>query len=821
MTPTLTPSLTESNISSTWTNKSKQNNMVEFIRSVREYRKIRTEESANIINRHIQMLAVAIDTTIFDPNTSVVCEFFASMHDLLTFAEPRSSIIWGCVGVLQTACKNQAARHKLIHTYQFIPLLARVLSDHMQSDKKLKLLTLLQELSCGVKISWIIPNLEHLMTTLLRWVRNPQESEQVKLLSLGIVVNICFKNLPGTYMLSKCVDIKEFSKFVLTLKGVKIEAAACKLFIIMDYIHGVVPQETFVTLLRVTFKSVKESFLAKDPILLRQNIEFYLNVKTEGHDLRHLILENANEYAQRIEEIIYMISHEKKTPSGDCIAHHPDCMSLVFKFVQSIIVCNLSGLNEHYVVMAKVALNWIQTDNVASDALSFLKAIVETSLESTPPSSSYNEAILEMVLGAMPILLMNLHHIEANTKMNIAECTRLSIIMSLLQILARCDKTRERVIAQLAKEQFDKLFNLVIYANDELGDLNEMERAKDESNFTPEAFALYVNALCLISVLAKYYSDWQEYFTKLIEHKQIHVVVAEGLYTGNKDTRAAALEITGNPNFPVKAVAESMFDMCKTTPSSSASSNQATNTNLMSYTIVSSHSPELDEVIKLLNEARAGQRINIATCDVMELYEYKIATMGHAERSAMASVEAASTHCTHLQHQVASLESELSRIKQLFLHAEQMQKDSQTNIATLNENISELKGEKRRRIHLEEEVQKLNDIITQKDNQIAMMINKQEEIVAERDHAMKKVIPQLQESLKKMEKLSLHKDDIIKSMEGEISNVKQRLEQTCQALKSTEKELSDRSKELDDALAESEERRQLIEQIMKLAHKNK
>lgn len=90
------------------------------------------------------MLAVAIDTTIFDPNTSVVCEFFASMHDLLTFAEPRSSIIWGCVGVLQTACKNQAARHKLIHTYQFIPLLARVLSDHMQSDKKLKLLTLLQ-----------------------------------------------------------------------------------------------------------------------------------------------------------------------------------------------------------------------------------------------------------------------------------------------------------------------------------------------------------------------------------------------------------------------------------------------------------------------------------------------------------------------------------------------------------------------------------------------------------------------------------------------------------------------------------------------------
>lgn len=39
----------------------------------------------------------------------------------------RSTLIWSAVDVLQTACKNSAARHALIHTYKFAPLLTRLL----------------------------------------------------------------------------------------------------------------------------------------------------------------------------------------------------------------------------------------------------------------------------------------------------------------------------------------------------------------------------------------------------------------------------------------------------------------------------------------------------------------------------------------------------------------------------------------------------------------------------------------------------------------------------------------------------------------------
>lgn len=39
----------------------------------------------------------------------------------------KSSLIWSAVDVLQTACKNTAARHALIHTYKFAPVLTKLL----------------------------------------------------------------------------------------------------------------------------------------------------------------------------------------------------------------------------------------------------------------------------------------------------------------------------------------------------------------------------------------------------------------------------------------------------------------------------------------------------------------------------------------------------------------------------------------------------------------------------------------------------------------------------------------------------------------------
>lgn len=67
--------------------------------------------------------------------------------------------------------------------------------------------------------------------------------------------------------------------------------------------------------------------------------------------------------------------------------------------------------------------------------------------------------------------------------------------------------------------------------------------------------------------------------------------------------------------------------------------------------------------------------VDISTSDVMELYEYKLASMGHAERAATASVEAASERCSHLQHRMAQLTAEMNSLHQLLFHTQQRREE--------------------------------------------------------------------------------------------------------------------------------------------------
>lgn len=118
--------------------------------------------------------------------------------------------------VLSKACRNPGTRHVLIHTYQFLSPLARLLGDHLTPKKQVELLTLMQELTCGIKISWQIPHLPHLMMTLTKWVES--KNEKVVTLSLGVLVNLCYKNLPAIYTLTRCIDMKQFVRTCMPLQ---------------------------------------------------------------------------------------------------------------------------------------------------------------------------------------------------------------------------------------------------------------------------------------------------------------------------------------------------------------------------------------------------------------------------------------------------------------------------------------------------------------------------------------------------------------------------------------------------------------------------
>lgn len=261
----------------------KRHKIRQFIEAAKQYAQTKNESLAITINRLLQALSVTIDLSTFDPNNGVVCEFLVSLHELMSNIEQRSSmssIAWNCVEVLSNACRNPATRNVLIHTYQFLSPLARLLGDQLTHEKKVKLLGLMQELTCGIKISWQIPHLPHLMTTLTKWVESGDE--KIVTLSLGVLVNLCYKNLPAIYTLTRCIDMKQFVRICMPLQGTQIEVHVCKLLIILDYLNGKVPEDTILKLIKVTFKTMVEAFNTSDSILLKHIVEFFLDVMKQG-----------------------------------------------------------------------------------------------------------------------------------------------------------------------------------------------------------------------------------------------------------------------------------------------------------------------------------------------------------------------------------------------------------------------------------------------------------------------------------------------------------------------------------------------------------
>jgi hypothetical protein len=79
-----------------------------------------------------------------------------------------------------------------------------------------------------VKISWQEAHLPYLISTLTSWIVGGEKD--VISLSLGVLVNLCYKNLPAVYTLMRSVDSKQFLRTILKLQNDNINTRVQVLF---------------------------------------------------------------------------------------------------------------------------------------------------------------------------------------------------------------------------------------------------------------------------------------------------------------------------------------------------------------------------------------------------------------------------------------------------------------------------------------------------------------------------------------------------------------------------------------------------------------
>ncbi|XP_012273596.1 protein CIP2A [Orussus abietinus] len=698
----------------------KYQHMRKFISATLEYTKHADETTAAELERNLVVISTLPDLSLFHPGSCIVAEFYVSLYKLINSLDSRTTLIWSAISAVQNACRNDAARRALIYTYNFAPILGRLLKANLISEKRIRVLKLLQELTYGIKISWQEAHLPDLISTLTQWITQSSE-EDVIALSLGVLVNLCYKNLPAVYTLMRKIDMNEFVKSLLKMQSCSVSTRVhcCKLLLILEYNNREISEKKMMDFIAVTFLSLKEALNNKDALLLRHIVDFFEDAR-QNHHAALLMYPN---YATEVENVLDTVNSQ---------SDHK-CVSLVMEFLSLLVKLQISALLPLYSACIETAMIWIPIEQVCSKALVLIRTIVID----TRRTKSSAEVFSKLDLST----LMHCVNFEGDDEMqgmgekrSTETHARLTELMQLLQEMVKLPDLKNKVMQAFTEQTMRDLLIPIL----------EREEIRAEEDWPRNLFhdpstTLYVHALALTADLAPHNSNWLTLYSELLQCKQMQMVMAVALLNGDIEVKQKILLLPLSVGFPqecTSGVARCMRELetLMLMPAESGifdGNKSRTTSNVAEMVPLFSLTQEgrLDNFIARLGEVfERNQASDVTISMVMELYEYKLAVMKDAERATQASLEAANNHSTSMQHRLAQVLAESSRLHQLLFYTQQCLEGMQAEKKASTTRLQKAEVESKK-IHATQiqEIKSLKKIITEKSETIDETMKELEE----------------------------------------------------------------------------------------------
>ncbi|XP_034189018.1 uncharacterized protein LOC117608268 [Osmia lignaria lignaria] len=823
----------------------KYQHMRTFISAVLEYTKHPSETTASVLQRNLGIISASLDLSIFDPGTSIAAEFYVSLHELMNSLASRTTLIWSSVDVLQNACRNAAARQALIHMYKFAPILARLLEANLTSEKRVRVLKLLQELTYGIKISWQEAHLPYLISILTQWVTQSKE-EDIIALSLGVLVNLCYKNLPAVYTLMRTIDTKAFIRTLLKLQhcSVNTSVQCCKLLIILEHTNTNISEKYILDFAAVTFSSLITAMKQKDVLLLRHIIDFFQDVGQNEHS--HSVLLTYPHYGKDVETVLATLEDNAD----------PECVALMMEFLSSLVKLKLSALVPLYPLCVKTAMTWLPVEQVCSKALALIRVTVidaRRTKTSAEVLAELDASVLMLIINSENAEIQEKHELSLETESRLAE------LMQLFQEMVKIPMLRTKVMQLLNEQMIRKLLSPML-------DSETCAAGDWPGNFIQNPTTnLCIHALALTADLATNHSQWLTLYSELLRNQQIQMTMAHALFTGDGDIKQKVLQLTSTVGFPQECVSAVALCMKQLEPliliqsSPGVAPNVANKISISSNTEMAplfsfSQEERLDAFLAKLQRAYESNEIgDITTSAVMELYEYKLAAMRHAERAMQSSLEAASNHGISLQHRLAQVVAESSRLHQMLFDSQQCLEGVKS---TLTVKLAEVEEQSKKAIAIKkQEIEGLKKIVTEKSstidhlnvmlvqhkhdlessiNRIEVLTKKIKELEIEcinanakitelssKNHEISKLLHKMQDQLNKKDQVIEQKTAEIQSNQKDISALKQESQQLLQLVHTYEQNIAEKEETINKMKAELTDLSRMRDMIFELTAKKK
>lgn len=636
-------------------------NLKSFVTAARDFEATQSDTAVNLMTRYLGLIASSCDLSIFSPGRSEVCAFFSSLWRVMCDARGPH---WAGVAVLARAAIEPSARHALTHTYKFMSILARLLSDSISNDKKIKVLSVMQEISYGIKISWQESYLSGLMKQLTDWITQPMAESQHRTIghkSLTVLVNVCYGNLPAIYALMRTVDTKEFVVHLISLKdggygGVEV----CRLLLCLSGATrgAAATRQTDVhSYLCCTMRTFNRAVSERDATQLLHAYTF-INDLCSDSNLRGFVLSyqhfstSLNEGLKDLEELCRVRPDE--LGDGD---NAPNCLRLALKFLTVLVNLDLYSFRGHH--NALVCLCMRASSTCLPESLELFAAIVSQYRDEGVPTE-----LISVISDGLPGLL-----VPPALEPGKAGLQWLQVVCALCET----SETQDRVVHEVTPDAFeDTLYNVLQYAS---------QNGVIGAEASQQAVVVGCRTALILAPLDR---QWEAALARMLAHHQVRKLLCAGLTSNNGQRRRQILQLVKHHYFPSDQMSqvfgESVQGMSEELEPTGRGVTNCAQCACAETAWGTAHAAPAQEraidtlVASLTDALRDGKISDIATSSVMELYGYKMTCLEQRLHSHSVALQGASEHMASLQHSLAMLQATNSS-QQDVLYTTQMQNE--------------------------------------------------------------------------------------------------------------------------------------------------
>ncbi|XP_026728157.1 uncharacterized protein LOC113494159 isoform X2 [Trichoplusia ni] len=541
-----------------------------------------------------------------------------------------------------------------------MPILARLLSDSISNDKKIKLLSVMQEISYGIKISWQESYLAGLMKQLTEWITQPMTEPQHRTIghkSLTVLVNVCYANLPAIYALMRTVDTKDFVVHLISLKeggygGVEV----CRLLLCLSGATrgaAATRQPDVHSYLCCTMRTFIKAVSERDATQLLHAYTFINDLCTDPN-LQGFVLTYPHfmscleEGLKDVKELCRSDPDEMSEPENAT-----NCLRNVLKFLTVLVNLDLYSMRSHH--GALICLCMEASRMCLPESLELFAAIVSQYKD----EGRLPQELISVISDGLPGLI-----VPPALEPGKAGLQWLQVIGALCE----SQETQERVLQEVTPAAFeDTLYSV-------------LQHTAQNGVVGAEASQQAVVVGCRTALtLAPLQRSWEAALARMLAHHQVRKLLCAGLTSSNGSRRRQILQLVKHHCFPSDQMNQVFGESSRGVSPLAAPPGAAAEGGGEPACCAARLQPQQEHAVDALvaalaDKLRDGKIADIATSSVMELYGYKMTCLEQRLHSHSVALQGASEHMASLQHALAMLQATNSS-QQDVLYTTQMQNE--------------------------------------------------------------------------------------------------------------------------------------------------